>query len=94
MGVQDLARTDLVEAVEAWYPVDGVEPRFVARPGSVSEASQVLRAAADDGLAVAFMGCGSRLGLGNPPERVDLMVLTGGLDQVLEHAAGDLVVRA
>jgi glycolate oxidase FAD binding subunit len=94
VGVQDLERGGLVEAVGEGYAVDGVEPRFVARPGSVEEASQVLRAAADDGLAVAFMGCGSKLGLGNPPERVDLMVLTGGLDQVLEHAAGDLVVRA
>ncbi|HJU01827.1 MAG TPA: FAD-binding oxidoreductase [Actinomycetes bacterium] len=94
MGVQDLERAGLVEAVEEWYPVDGVEPRFVARPRSVSEASQVLAAAAADGLAVAFVGGGSKLGLGNPPERLDLVVETSGLDQVLEHAAGDLVVRA
>ena len=94
MGVQDLERAGLVEAVEEWYPVDGVEPRFVARPRSVSEASQVLAAAAADGLAVAFVGGGSKLGLGNPPERLDLVVETRGLDQVLEHAAGDLVVRA
>ena len=94
MGVQDLERAGLVEAVEEWYPVDGVEPRFVARPRSVSEASQVLAAAAADGLAVAFTGGGSKLGLGNPPERLDLVVETSALDQVLEHAAGDLVVRA
>jgi glycolate oxidase FAD binding subunit len=60
----------------------------------VEEASRVLAAAAADGLAVAFVGAGSKLGLGNPPERVDLLVRTEGLDQVLEHAAGDLVVRA
>ena len=66
----------------------------MARPRSVSEASQVLAAAAADGLAVAFTGGGSKLGLGNPPERLDLVVETRGLDQVLEHAAGDLVVRA
>jgi len=94
VGVQDLERGGLVETVEEGYAVDGVEPRLVARPGSVEEASQVLRAAADDGLAVAFAGGGSKLGLGSPPERVDLLVLSGGLDQVLEHAAGDLVVRA
>ena len=94
MGVQDLERGGLVEAAEGSYEVDGVAARFVARPRSVSEASQVLRAAAADGLAVTFAGGASKLGLGNPPERVDLVVLTGGLDQVLEHAAGDLVVRA
>jgi glycolate oxidase FAD binding subunit len=94
MGVQDLEQGGLIEAAEGSYEVDGVAPRFVARPRSVSEASQVLRAAAADGLAVSFVGGGSKLGLGNPPERADLVVLTGGLDRVLEHAAGDLVVRA
>ena len=94
MGVQDLERGGLVRPAEGGYSVDGVAARFVARPVSVSEASQVLRAAAGDGLAVTFVGGGSKLGLGNPPERLDLLVETSGLDQVLEHAAGDLVVRA
>jgi glycolate oxidase FAD binding subunit len=94
VGVQDLERGGLLRPVEAAYPIDGVRARFVALPRSVEEASQVLAAAAADGLAVAFAGGGGKLGLGNPPERVDLMVLTRGLDQVLEHAAGDLVVRA
>ena len=94
MGVQDLERGGLVMAAEGSYPVDGMAARFVARPRSVSEASQVLAAAAADGLAVAFAGGGSKLGLGNPPERVDLEVQTRGLNQILEHAAGDLVVRA
>ena len=48
---------------------------------------------APDGVAVVFAGGASKLGLGNPPERVDLVVSTERLDQVLEHAAGDLVVR-
>jgi glycolate dehydrogenase FAD-binding subunit len=94
VGVQDLERGGLIWPAEGASTVDGVEARYLARPGSVEEASQVLRAAAADGLAVAFVGGGSKLGLGNPPERVDLVVETGGLDQVLEHAAGDLVVRA
>ena len=94
MGVQDLERDGLLRPAGGSYAVDGVSPRFLALPRSVEEASQVLAAAAADGLAVAFAGGGGKLGLGNPPEQVDLVVLTGGLDQVLEHAAGDLVVRA
>jgi glycolate oxidase FAD binding subunit len=93
VGVQDLERDGLIGPADGALEVDGVAARLVARPRSVAQASQVLRAAADDGLAVAFRGGGSKLGLGNPPERVDLLVSTGGLDQVLEHAAGDLVVR-
>jgi glycolate oxidase FAD binding subunit len=94
VGVQDLERDGLVRPAPAGSAVDGVPAGRVAHPGSVEEASEVLRAAAADGLAVAFTGGGSKLGLGNPPERVDLLVATERLDQVLEHAAGDLVVRA
>ena len=94
MGLQELEHGELVQPAPPGTTVDGVPVGRVARPGSVEEASQVLRAAADDGLAVAFSGGGSKLGLGNPPERVDLLVSTERMDQVLEHAAGDLVVRA
>jgi glycolate oxidase FAD binding subunit len=93
VGVQDLERDGLVQPAPAGTAVDGVPAGRVAHPGSVEEASEVLRAAAADGLAVAFTGGGSKLGLGNPPERVDLLVSTERLDQVLEHAVGDLVVR-
>jgi glycolate oxidase FAD binding subunit len=94
VGLQELERGELVRPAPPGTTVDGVPVGRVARPGSVSEASQVLRAAADDGLTVAFSGGGSKLGLGNPPGRVDLLVSTQRMDQVLEHAAGDLVVRA
>jgi glycolate dehydrogenase FAD-binding subunit len=93
VGVQDLEREGLIRPAEGAFEIDGVPARLVATPGSVEEASQVLRGAAEDGLAVAVVGGGSKLGLGNPPERVDLLVSTAGLDRVLEHAAGDLVVR-
>ena len=36
-------------------------------------------------------GAGTRLDWGNPPESCDLIVDTRRLDQVIEHAAGDLV---
>jgi glycolate oxidase FAD binding subunit len=73
--------------------VAGVMPRFVARPGDVTEAAAVLRAAAAEGLAAVPRGAGTRLAWGSPPTRCDLVIDTRGLDQVLEHAAGDLVVR-
>ena len=93
MGVQDQTTGGMIQPAPPGTAVDGVPVARVARPGSVAEAGQVLAAAAADGLAVAFVGGGSKLGLGNPPERVDLLVSTERLDQVLEHAAGDLVVR-
>jgi glycolate oxidase FAD binding subunit len=94
VGTQELEHGGLVGAAPPGTEVDGVPVGRVARPGSVEEAGQVLRAAAAERLAVAFTGGGSKLGLGNPPERADLLVSTERLNQVLEHAAGDLVVRA
>ncbi|MGE5135361.1 MAG: FAD-binding oxidoreductase [Gemmatimonadota bacterium] len=73
--------------------VAGVTPRYAASPASVAEASAVLRAASAHGLAVVPRGSGSKLAWGAPPARCDLVVDTLGLDQVLEHAAGDLVAR-
>jgi glycolate oxidase FAD binding subunit len=73
--------------------VAGVTPRFVACPANVTEAARVMRAAAAEGLATVPRGAGTRLAWGRPPERCDLVIDTRRMNQVLEHAAGDLVVR-
>jgi glycolate oxidase FAD binding subunit len=73
--------------------VGGVVPSYVAAPASTAEASAVLRAAAELGLAVVPRGGGTRLDWGAPPSRCDLIVETRLMDAVLEHAAGDLVAR-
>ncbi|MQA85937.1 MAG: FAD-binding protein [Streptosporangiales bacterium] len=73
--------------------VDGIVPDYVARPDSVESAAEVMRAAAERGLRVVPRGAGTKLDWGSPPAGVDLVVDTGRLDRVLEHAAGDLVVR-
>src|SRR5262252_11183793 len=68
-------------------------PRFAASPATVAEAGALLAAAAAADLAVVPRGGGSKLGWGAPPRRCDLVVDTTALDQVVEHAAGDLVAR-
>jgi glycolate oxidase FAD binding subunit len=73
--------------------VSGVVPRYVAAPSTEAEASALLTAAAGLGLAVLPRGGGTRLDWGAAPARCDLVVETRQLDAVLEHAAGDLVVR-
>jgi len=73
--------------------IAGVLPRFAASPATVGEASALLAAAAAQDLAVVPRGGGSKLGWGAPPRRCDLVVDTRALDQVVEHAADDLVAR-
>lgn len=74
--------------------VDGVPATAVARPTSVEAVSAVLREATAQGLATVARGAGTALDLGAPPERVDLILDTTGLDRLVEHVAGDLVVVA
>jgi glycolate dehydrogenase FAD-binding subunit len=73
--------------------IAGVQARYVAAPASTEEASALLRAAAELGMTVAPRGSGRRLDWGSPPSSCDLIVDTRRLDQVLEHVAGDQVLR-
>ena len=52
-----------------------------------------MAVADDKNLRVVARGAGSKLSWGNPPTNVDLVMDMSGLDAVLEHAAGDLIVR-
>ena len=73
--------------------VAGRTPAFVASPASTAEASSLLRAAAGYGLAVVPRGAGLGLSWGQPPAACDLVVDMRSMDQVIEHAAGDLVAQ-
>jgi glycolate oxidase FAD binding subunit len=69
--------------------IDGVAAAQAESPSSVAELAALL---ADTSGSVVTIGGGTRIGQGNPPESVDLLVMTGRLDRIVEHAAGDLVV--
>ncbi|MEU8144752.1 FAD-binding oxidoreductase [Nonomuraea sp. NPDC048901] len=73
--------------------VGGVRAGVVALPESVEEISAVLRACAGAGLAVVPVGGGTKLHWGHPPERCDVLLDLCCLNEVVEHAAGDLVVK-
>jgi glycolate oxidase FAD binding subunit len=73
--------------------VGGVLPRWVALPESVEEIAALLRACAEQDLAVVPVGGGTKLHWGAPPERCDVLLDMCCMNAVLEHAAGDLVVR-
>src|SRR3984957_18844431 len=73
--------------------VGGLTPGFVACPASTQEAAALLRAAAAAGLAVVPRGAGTGLGWGLPPSACDLVVDLSAMDQVVDHAAGELVAR-
>lgn len=84
--------TDLLEAGPD-DQVDDVAARYVARPTSTAEVAEVMRTAAAEGLTVVPRGGGTKLGWGPPPTSADLVLDLVGLDAVLDHQAGDLIVE-
>ena len=72
----------------------GVAPRHVAEPATVEEAVAAMQACARDRLRVAFVGGGTDLGLGAPPRGLDVVIRTGRLARVVEHAPADQIVVA
>jgi glycolate oxidase FAD binding subunit len=73
--------------------VEGVESEFVVEPGSIEEISDVMKLAAREGLAVAPRGGGTKTHIGDPPRRLDLILSTARMNEVLEHTPGDQIVR-
>lgn len=72
--------------------VDGVAVGRVARPTSTAEVAEVMREAAAAGHSVVPRGAGTKLGWGPPPTSADVLLDLSGLDRVLDHQAGDLIV--
>ncbi|WP_432827768.1 FAD-binding oxidoreductase [Dactylosporangium sp. CA-092794] len=76
--------------------IAGVPAAAVASPASTAEVADVVRGAAQDGLALVARGAGTRQDWALPPARLDLILEMAGVCGLVEHAAGDLVavVRA
>ncbi|MDX3106634.1 FAD-binding oxidoreductase [Nonomuraea angiospora] len=83
-----------IRQADADDAVNGVRPRWVALPETVEEISAVLRACAEQDLAAVPAGGGTKLHWGAPPERCDVLIDLCCMNALIEHAAGDLVVRA
>jgi glycolate oxidase FAD binding subunit len=73
--------------------VDGVPVGSVARAESTSDVVDILRRSATENLTVVARGSGSKLRWGLPPERADLLLDMSGVSGIVDHAAGDLVLR-
>ncbi|MEK7879818.1 MAG: FAD-binding oxidoreductase, partial [candidate division NC10 bacterium] len=74
------------------HAVDGVPPRWVAFPGGSQEVSDLVKVASEERLAITPWGSGTRVGLGNIPTRVDLVLNLSRLSRVVEHTPDDLTV--
>ena len=74
------------------YRVDGFIPKAVVFPKSVQQIQELLALAADRGLSVIPAGSGTKLGIGNVPQKVDLVLSTRRLNNTIEYEPADLTV--
>ena len=82
----------LPEPQSAAYTVDGHIPKTVVLPASVQEMQDVLQFAAKANLSVTPAGAGTKLGIGNLPKKLDIVLATTRLNGVVEYEPADLTV--
>ena len=82
----------LSEEQAAAYTFDGHIPKAVVIPGSVQEMQDVLQISTKQGLSVMPAGAGTKLGIGNLPDKVDVLLATTRLNSVVEYEPADLTV--
>jgi len=85
------SKQDTETAVDG-YTVDGMTPSRVECPGDVNGLSRVLSDAHSAGEACIVWGGGTRMSVGNVPERYDIAVDVTRLDRVVEYESGDLTI--
>jgi glycolate oxidase FAD binding subunit len=82
----------LAKAEVRTVSIDGIVATDFVAPGDAQEAAEALAAAAALGRAVAPVGGGTALNMGNPPERVDCILSTEHLAGVIDYEPTDLVL--
>ena len=82
----------LPAAESASYAIDGCTPKAVVLPASIRDLQEVLQFAAKQDLSVIPAGAGTKLGIGNLPEKVDVVLSTMHLNSVIEYEPADLTV--
>ncbi len=93
VGVTDLLPEPWPQVIHRFWPEDAPLPCLV-EPESVEALAAVLRASHQQYWAIAPCGQGNQLDWGGLPQRLDLLLSTLKLNQIVEHAAEDLTVTA
>ncbi|HYO30363.1 MAG TPA: FAD-binding oxidoreductase [Thermomicrobiales bacterium] len=90
-GRPDVVRL-LIEAPFEEVTIDGLVPGGVVEPETAEEAAALLAESVRRGFACAPVGGGTKLALGNPPERLDVVLSTRRLGGVIDYVPTDLVL--
>ena len=91
--LQNIVGEDNVREASSEDAVEGVEPAFVVEPGSVEEASELMKLIREKGLTATPRGSGTKMHQGDPPRGLDLVISTARMNEIVEYVPGDQIVR-
>ena len=74
------------------YAVDGITPKAVVFPKDTQQVSEAVKYANEKGLAIVPWGSGSKISMGNPPRRLDLVVCTKRLNHMKDVDVANLTL--
>ena len=74
------------------YSVDTVIPKGVVFPNDIEQVSEIVRLAGKENLSIIPWGGGSKMSMGNPPKRLDIIVNTSKLNRITDIDAANLTV--
>jgi glycolate oxidase FAD binding subunit len=76
----------------AQYAIDHMTPKAVVFPKNTTEISEVVRFANEEKLAIVPWGSGSKIKMGHPPRKLDLVVGTKRLNHMLDVDTQNLTI--
>ena len=82
----------LADALFLDVAIDGLVPGGVVEPESGADVAAVLAEGSRHKFACAAIGGGTKLALGNPPERLDVAISTRRLGGIVDYVPTDLVL--
>jgi FAD/FMN-containing dehydrogenase len=74
------------------YRVDEVAPKVVVLPRDTNQVAQVVQVSKREKLAVVPWGNGTKMAMGNPPERLDLVVCTSRMNHIKDVDTANLTI--
>ena len=78
--------------VIAEYAVDDMVPKVVVFPKNTEQVAEVVQLANRENLAIVARGSGTKMAMGNPPRKLDLVVCTARMNHMLDVDTSNLTM--
>ena len=96
-ALKDILDVELVKSdpeILSAHAVDGLTAKAVVFPESLEQVSEVVKMAQKEKWALLPWGSGSKIGVGNPPSHLDLVISTTRLNKIIDMDTANLTVTA